>query len=566
MFPIASDIALERITPIHCLLYWAKRQPSKVYLTQPLSDGSVVDYTWANVAEQVHHMALYLAALELPPHSQIALLGKNSAHWIMADLAIWLAGHVTVPLYPTLNSETAKHVLEHSGAKALFIGKLDGKSDSWPEVKSVIPSEFPCITLPMAPHYKCKSWQDIQAEDIKIQALSLPDPDHLASIIYTSGSTGMPKGVMHSFRAMMQVAEKSEQQLGLGPDDRLISYLPLAHALERAVIETASLYLGCHVFFGNDLKTFVADLARARPTMFISVPRLWTKFQHGINDKISPRIQKILFEIPVVNRLMKKQILKKLGLDAVRIALTGSAPLPNSVMCWYHSLGLELLEGYAMTENFAYSHINRSGEGQVGYVGYPQLGVECRIAEDGEVQVKSPGMMLGYYKEPDKTAETMTADGFLKTGDLGEVDSDGCLKLTGRIKDIFKTAKGKYVAPVPIELALGESPIIETVCVGGGILPQPIGLILLEEETQESLSQGRNLVDIEEELKKLLHSVNQKLESHEKLGFLVVLSEPWTMESGLLTPTLKIRRQKIEDYYANRFESWEAKKREIVWA
>jgi long-subunit acyl-CoA synthetase (AMP-forming) len=563
---LESKTEIERISPIHCLFYWAKKQPNKVYFTQPLSDGTVANYTWGEVADQVQRMAAYLHSLNLPKHSQIGILGKNSAHWIMSDLAIWLAGHVTVPLYPTLNSETAKHVLDHSEVKALFIGKLDGVTDSWFEVKEIIPSNLPCITLPMAPSFKSESWEDIQKVDRSFKELSLPNIDDLASVIYTSGSTGMPKGVMHSFRTMMQVSRKLEEQFNLGSNERLISYLPLAHALERVLIETTSLFLGCHVFFGNNLETFVSDIGRARPTMFISVPRLWTKFQHGINGKIPPHIQKILFRLPVVGGLVRKFILKKLGLNEVRLAITGSAPLPHAVLQWYQDLGLDLLEGYGMTENFAYSHINRAGANKIGYVGFPQEGVECRIAEDGEVQVKSPGTMLGYYKEPDKTAETMTDDGFLKTGDTGEMDSDNCLKLTGRIKDIFKTSKGKYIAPVPIELKLGESPYAEIVCVGGGVLPQPIGLIMLDEETQKTCKEKTKRAEIEASLEELLQKVNQDLESHEKLGFLVAITEPWTMESGLLTPTMKIRRQKIEDHYATSFEEWEKQKQAVVWS
>jgi long-chain acyl-CoA synthetase len=554
-----------RVTPVHCLLHWEKKQPKKVYMTQPLNDGTTIDYTWKQVANEVKRMAAYLQSLQLPLHSHIGIFGKNSAHWIMADIAIQMAGHVTIPLYPTLSADTAKYVLEHSEAKLLFIGKLDGKSDSWMQVKEVISSDLPCISLPLAPICNAKAWQDIINVTAPLLKPKLPDSDDLATIIYTSGSTGQPKGAMHSFRTMMLVAQNLEDQFKLTSKERLLSYLPLAHGLERVLIETASIYIGCHVFFANNLQTFVADLSRAKPTVFVSVPRLWTKFQHGVNDKIPPKRQKLLFRLPVINQLVRKKILKQLGLDHVRLAITGSAALPVSVISWYRQLGLELLEGYGMTENFAYSHINRIGDSRVGYVGYPQIGVECRISEEGEVQVKSPGTMLGYYKAADKTAETMTADGFLKTGDVGEIDAQGRLKLTGRIKDIFKTAKGKYIAPVPIELKLGESPLIEMVCVGGGVLPQPIGMVMLEEQTQLSLKNSGDRREIQASLESLLKQVNQGLEPHEKLAFLVILSEPWTMENDLLTPTMKIKRQKIEDHYANRFESWEKKASVLVW-
>ncbi len=560
-----TDSLQNRVTPVHCLLHWEKTQPNKVYFTQPLYDGSTVDYTWKQVADQVKRIAAYLQSLGLPAGSSVGIFGKNSAHWIMSDLAIWMAGYVTVPLYPTLNADTAKFVLEHSEVKALLIGKLDGEADSWNQVKEIIPAHMPCISMPLAPAYNAKKWDDIIRDTAPITNPTLPDPDALATIIYTSGSTGQPKGVLHSFRTIMKVAIELEDQFKLTPDERLLSYLPLAHALERILIETASIYLGCHVFFANNLNTFIADLSRARPTVFASVPRLWTKFQHGVNDKISPERQKLLFRLPIIGKLVRKKILKPLGLDHVRLAVTGSAPLPNAVISWYRKLGLELLEGYGMTENFGYSHVNRLGDNRAGYVGFPQNDVICKLSEEGEVLVKSPGTMLGYHKAADKTEETMTADGFLRTGDLGEITADGCLKLTGRIKDIFKTAKGKYIAPVPIELKLSENVLVENVCVGGCVLPQPVGMLMLEEETQRKLSQGGDRSEIQTSLEILLKSVNQQLEPHEKLAFLVIPKNPWTMENGLLTPTMKIRRQKIEDKYADLFETWADQKSLIVW-
>lgn len=543
-----------------------KKQPQAVYLTQPVQGAEVIDYTWAQVADQARRMAAYLQSLGLPPQSNVAIYGKNSAHWVVADLAIWMAGHVSVPLYPTLNAETAAYVLQHSDAKALFIGKLDGKADSWRQVKEIIPQDLPCICLPLAPTYAAPQWQQIIADTAPLQQINLPQVDDMATIMYTSGSTGLPKGVMHSFRSMLHVARLAEREFKLSEQDRFLSYLPMAHAAERALIETVSLFCGAHIFFAHDLTSFQADLQRARPTFFFSVPRLWTKFYQGINQKISPAAQKVIFRLPVIKTLIRKRILKELGLNHVRIAITGSAPLPASIIEWYRDLGLELLEGYAMTENFAYSHLNRAGDNRIGYVGYAQLDVECRLTSEGEIEVKSPGTMLGYYKDPAKTAEDITADGFLRTGDLGEMDSAGCLKITGRIKDIFKTAKGKYIAPVPIEQKLGECPLIESACVGGGVLPQPACVLMLSEQVRLDLQSHPALrTEIQAELTAVLKAVNQNLQPHEKLAFLAVAKEPWTIDNGLLTPTLKIRRQAVEKHYANQFEPWQAQEQSIVW-
>src|SRR5690606_24909900 len=205
------------------------------------------------------------------------------------------------------------------------------------------------------------------------------------------------------------------------------------------------------VFFSESIGAFVHDMQRARPTLFISVPRLWLKFQHGVFAKVPEKRLSLLLKIPILSHFVKKKVLRGLGLDACRFAGSGSAPIPEELLTWYHDLGLELLEGYGMSENFCYSHISAPGRARVGYVGEPYPEVEQRINELGEIEVKSPGNMLGYFKAPEKTAETITPDGFLKTGDIGEIDAEGRLKITGRVKDLFKTSKGKYVAPAPIE-------------------------------------------------------------------------------------------------------------------
>lgn len=560
-----NDAAENRSTVVHLLLHWEKVQPNKVYFTQPLDDGSVLEYTWKQVTDQVRRMANHLHSLGLPARSQVAIYGKNSAHWIMADLAILMAGHVTVPLYPTLNAETAEYVLEHSESKLLFIGKLDGTADSWNQVKEVIPQDMPCIALPLAPQSHAKRWDDIIAEVPPLENLTLPAAEDLATIMYTSGSTGKPKGVMQNFKAMLKVADLSESDFSITSEDRLLSYLPLAHAAERVLIETVSLYTGCHIFFANKLDTFQADLQRASPTFFFSVPRLWTKFYQGVNEKMPPAKQKILFKVPLLNRIVKKKILEQLGLANVRVAVTGSAPLPQNIIAWYRKLGLELLEGYGMTENVAYSHANKPGANRSGTVGRANVEVECVIDDNGEILVKSPGTMMGYFKNPEKTAEDITPEDFLRTGDMGEIDAQGYLKITGRVKDIFKTAKGKYVAPVPIEQKLAASTLIETICVGGGCLPQPVGMLMLSEDLRRGALDAADKERVSEELNELLADVNAKLEGHEKLACLVVVKEAWDMENGLLTPTMKVRRQAVEDHYAAQFEKWASLRQTLVW-
>ena len=540
-----------------CLLHWARVQPDTVYLTQPVANGTVVDYTWKQVEDQVRRMAAHLQALALPPKSHIALLGKNSAHWIMADLAIWMAGHVTVPLYPTLNAETASYILEHSEAKLLFVGKMD---DLWPIVAPGIPSALPRITLPLAPDIGAPTWEALIAATAPTQQAAQRVPEELATIIYTSGSTGRPKGVMISFGAMTRAAQGIEHLFGVTTADRMLSYLPLAHAAERAILETGSLYFGFRVYFAWSLPTFVEDLRRAQPTLFFSVPRLWTKFYTSICEKLPLSRQRLLFALPLVSGMVKKRILTQLGLQHVRMALTGSAPLAPSLMAWYRNLGLDLLEGYAMSENFAYSHGNRPGNAKIGTVGATYPGAECRIADNGEVVVKSPCTMMGYYKAPELTTEVLAADGFLKTGDMGEIDEHGRLKITGRVKDLFKTSKGKYVAPVPIENRLGNHPMIEAVCVSGPSQPQPFALMMLAQEAS-----GADKAQLTAQLAELLQEVNAQFEDHEHLDYLVVVREQWTMDNGFLTPTMKIRRNVIEERYLPRADGWSRQNNAVIW-
>ncbi len=553
-------------TLLHHFLKWEKEQPQSIYLTQPCPDGSIADYTWAQVGDQARRMAAYLQSLQLAPASKIALLGKNSAHWIIADLAICMAGHVSVPLYPTLSGESARYILEHCEARLLFLGKLDGSNDNWPMIEKALPADLPLIGLPMSPPMAIPHWEDLIAQHAPLQKVHEPQADALCTIVYTSGSTGQPKGVMHSYRSMIAAGHTVASFMDMSAADRMLSYLPLAHVAERAVVESTSLYFGFRVFFSNGLPTFVDDMRRARPTIFFSVPRLWTKFYQAVNEKIPPAKQKFLFSLPIVSRLVKNKILRELGLDRARIALTGSAPLPPGIITWYRDLGLELLDVYGMSENFGISHVGRPGAVRIGYVGSCHQGVEARIAENGELLVKSPGQMMGYYKMPEQTAHDMLPDGFFRTGDRGEVDEQGRLRITGRIKELFKTSRGKYVAPAPIESKLGNHPQLEAVCVTGPGQPQPFALLMLSADAQQALARDAGMREaMAEEFNELMEQVNDTLEEHEKLDYVVMVRQPWTIESGFLTPTMKIKREVIESYYLPNAEAWLARRQKVLW-
>jgi long-chain acyl-CoA synthetase len=555
-----------RSTLLHCFMLWAETSPNTVYMTQPLADGSTLEITWGEAANQVARVANHLKSLNFPAGSSIGLLGRNSAHWILADLSVWMAGYVSVPLYPTLNAESAEYILEHSECKLLFLGKLDGKADGWNEIKTILPENLPLISLPMSPRSDVMQWTDLVARYEPLTDFALPETTAMATIVYTSGSTGRPKGVMHSFGTMCSVAAGLRDTYKINRDDRMLSYLPLAHVAERAVVETASLYFGFKVYFADNLATFQQDLQRAQPTVFFSVPRLWTKFYLAINEKLPPAKQRILFNIPIISSIVKRKILTQLGLDKVRLAITASAPLPPSILQWYRNIGLDLLEVYGMTENYGYSHGSRPGEVRVGYVGHVNPGVQHRIADTGEVQVKSPGQMMGYYKAPDKTAEDLTSDGYLKTGDRGEIDEQGRLRITGRVKELFKTSKGKYVAPVPIEQKLNVHPKVEVICVTGPTQPQPFALFMLSLDATAELADGRlDKQTLTDEFTALLKNVNATLEDHEQLDYVVVVKDQWTMENGFLTPTMKIKRNVIEERYLPNADTWVGLRKTVIW-
>ena len=538
-----------------------EERPNDVYLVQPQHDGSIKNYTFAEVMDEARRMAAHLESRDLPKGSKIAIMSKNCAHFFISDLAIWMAGHVSVALYPTLTPDIVQYILEHSETKLLFVGKLD----IWDELKKGVPADLPCIAYPLAPKTDYPSWNDVIAKHEPIAELPVIDKDAESIIIYTSGSTGKPKGVLHTFETISAPTRSLANTLGIRTDDRMLSYLPLAHAMDRWLSECCSLYAGLTVYFAQSLDTFVADLNRARPTLFVSVPRLWLKFQLGVFQKMPPKKLNLLKKIPILGGIVRKKILTGLGLNEVRFAGSGSAPIPADLIQWYRDLGLELLEGYGMSENFNFSHLTMPGKGRAGFIGHTHKGVECRISEEGEILVKSPGTMKGYYKQPDITAEMFTEDGFLKTGDRGDIDESGRLRITGRVKDLFKTSKGKYVAPVPIENLLNNDSVVELSCVSGAGQPATHGLIQLDEGLLPKLSDQAVRDDITQKLTALLSATNAELPNYEQMAFLVVTKDRWTIEDGHLTPTMKIKRTVIEEQYQEAQENWYSSGDKVIW-
>ena len=551
-----DQLALQR------LYFWEKTAPGATVLTQPQGGGVLREFTWAQVLDETRRMAAHLKGLGYAPGSCIALISKNCAHWLMADFAIWMAGYVSVPLYPTLAAATIRQILEHSEAKLLFVGKLDG----WNGMKSGVPTGLPCIGMPLSPPNDFPAWDAIVKTSPPLQGEPLRSADELATIMYTSGTTGAPKGVMHSFGTYAWSIGSALKRVQLEADARMLSYLPLAHVAERTLIEHGLLAVGMHVYFAESLETFTADMQRARPTVFFSVPRLWVKFQQGVHGKMPAAKLARLLKLPIIRGIVRKKVLSALGLDECRFAAGGAAPMPPDLLAWYSKLGLPIVEVYGMTENCGVSHATLPGIERPGSVGLPYDGVECRIdPANGEIQMKSPGLMLGYYKQPGVTREALTDDGWLHTGDKGALDVEGYLRITGRVKDLFKTSKGKYVAPAPIEDKLVMNGMVEACVVTGANLGQPLGIVMLNAEAAQ---RGRNAAErapMETSLSEHLAAINAGLDPHEQLDCLVVVTTPWTVDNGFITPTFKVKRNRIEEVYAPLFERWTGAKRAVVW-
>jgi long-chain acyl-CoA synthetase len=565
MAQVAPDsLALQR------LYHWEKTTPDRIVFTQPYDGaakgaGPVRTWTWKQALDETRRMATHLQSLGLPPGAKIALISKNCAHWLMIDWAIWMAGYVSVPLYPTLAADTIRQILEHSDSKLLFVGKLDG----WDGMKAGVPAGLPCISTALSPpdaKSKYPSWEDIIAKTAPLAGNPVRAADELCTIMYTSGTTGVPKGVMHSFGTLAWNIVAGLKRVPLDHTARMISYLPLSHIAERILVEHGLLATGMQVWFAESLDTFTLDLQRAKPTVFFSVPRLWVKFQHGINHKMPPAKLDKLLKLPIIGGLVRRKILKALGLDECSFAAGGAAPMPPDLMRWYNKLGLDLIEGYGMTENGAISHGTLPGKQRPGTVGLPYDGVQSRIdPANGEIQMKSGGVMLGYYKEPGLTKDAYTEDGWLKTGDKGALDAEGNLKITGRVKDLFKTSKGKYVAPSPIEDRLVMHDAVEACAVTGANLGQPLGIVMLNVDGIAQAANGEGRKALESSMAEHLKTVNDKLDPHEQLDCLVLVTTPWTVENGFITPTFKIKRNRVEEVYGAKYERWVGARKKILW-
>ncbi|EKO3575219.1 AMP-binding protein [Vibrio metschnikovii] len=543
--------------PNEMILTWAQTRPNEVYLKQ-IINRQFVEYTFAQVADQALRLVSALRALGAEPGDKVALISKNCAEWFICDLAIMLGDYVSVPIFPTAGADTIEYCASHSESKIIIVGKLDD-SKATAQVLTKMP-ELISIALPYASAPACQhQYLDLIAQYPPSEERPEHYDEKLMSIVYTSGTSGVPKGAMLTYGAFAWAVQQLIAQIGIQKDDRLFSYLPLAHITERVYILGTSIQGGVLTAFPESLDTFIEDVKMHRPTLFISVPRLWTLFQQRIQDKLPQKKLNILLKIPFINSLIKRKLADGLGLDQARVLGCGSAPVSPALLEWYHSLGLNITEAWGMTESFAYSTINYPFRAdKMGTVGHAGPGVRLKITDDGEILVHSKGVFSGYYKNDIASKEAFDAQGWLHTGDLGSIDSDGYLTIQGRIKDTFKTAKGKFVSPVPIEKKLYEYSRVEMLCLIGLGLPAPILLVV-----------PHNFSDFDREryertTKRVIEKMNTKLESHEQIKGVLMIKDPWSIDNGILTPTLKIKRHVLEQKYHDVGQNW-PKDKLVVW-
>ena len=531
----------ETRTAPDALAHWANKTPERTFLTQPLGDD-IREWTFRQAHQDAARLASAMLKLGITPGDKVAILSKNCAEWVLADLAISMAGLISVPIYPTASTDTISYVLEHSGASAIIVGRLDDPGTT----RRALPPAVITIGMRYA-EFDCEhDWQTMIDGCDPIERPHRPTRDETMTILYTSGSTGRPKGVVLSYGAYEYGSKTTAKTIGVGSKDRALSYLPLAHATERTVIVGPAIYFGFHLFFVDSLDTFMTDLQRAQPTLFISVPRLWVQFQAGVHKKIPPKTLDRLLSIPFIGRLIARKVRKGLGLNSCSRVGSGTAPISQLTLRWYERIGVNISEGWGMTETSGLSCTNLPFRSEgIGTIGTPVTGTEMKISEEGEILIRCPSLFTEYYKQPELTAEVFNDDGFFHTGDRGEWDERlQAFRITGRLKDQFKSAQGKYVAPVPIEGKLAGNPLIEQVCVMGSGLRAPVAVVVPSAAAHDQSREA-----IESSLEATLHTVNDTLEPHEQLSSIYVVGDPWTTGNQLLTPTMKIKRDKLEARY-----------------
>ena len=544
---------------------WEKQLKDKPYLKQPFGD-KWEEYTWGEVGDMARRLATGLKSLNLREGAHIGIYSKNCREWIISDLAIVMAGYVSVPFFPSLNGKELAYIMDYGDVDALFIGKIE----TWDQIKDDLPEGMPLIKFP---HYdgcsnvtKGHEWFEFIDSHEPMQNPNKPKLSDLWTIIFTSGTTGNAKGVMLTYQAIdgiKVVLDDPNNPLGIKHDGNndFISYLPLNHIFERVVIEWCSFRYGGTISFVESLDTFAKNLKAVQPHVFAAAPRVWTKLQLGLLTKFPQKKLDTLLKIPLLSSLLKKLIKKGLGFSKARIVVSGSAPMPVELIEWFRKVGVYITNGYGMTENCAIcSSVDGRDFEKLHTVGQPQKGVELKIdQETGEILMKGPFIMKGYYKNDELTNTTLRG-GWLHTGDKGFLDEDNYLHITGRVADSFKTSKGEYIEPLTLEQHFVNINEIEEVCVVGLGIAQPLCLIQLSE-----IGKNTSREVISKMLTDRLAEVNSDLVNYKKISTLIIVKDEWTQQNGIVGPTQKLKRGAIEDKYSKDYLNWHNFNEEVIF-
>ena len=544
---------------------WEEKFKDKPFLRQPFGD-SWEEYTWGETGQLARRLATGLKSLGLKKGSHIGLISKNCREWIIADLAIIMAGYVSVPFFPNLKSTEIKSLIEFGEVSALFVGKLE----NWEEMKNGVDKDLPIIAFP---HYENNSivsegfqWDEFISKFEPQRENYHPNLDDVWTIIFTSGTTGNPKGVVLSFKInqstdVMYTKNYNPLCVDFDGNNSFFSYLPLNHIAERIAIEFTAFKNGGIISFTESIETFVKNLSDVQPSVFFGVPRIYTKFQLGILSKFNQKKLDILLAIPLLSNIIKKKLKKALGLYNAKVVVSGAAAMQIAQRNWFRKIGVNITIGYGMTENCAITtQLPGSNFTKPGSVGKVQPQVEIKIDDSTEeVLMRGPYMMLGYFNDKIITNNTIK-DGWLHTGDKGRIDSDGYLYITGRVKDTFKTSKGEFIDPGKIEAMFGEVDFFDQICVVGLGIPQPIMLVNIS-EVGKKLEKN----DLENKLTEKLNSVNELSFNYKKVAKIIICKDFWTPENEILTPTMKIKRGNVDKLYQDNYLDWYNNSKKIVW-
>jgi len=576
---------------VHVLFDTERRKPRSVALREKV-DGRWREITWREYADEVRRVARGLIRLGIQPGQSVCIVGWNSPEWLIADLAVMAVGAVPAPLYANATAEQAAYIARHCDAQLLFadtslqIDKLRGAGTirNRVQMKGAPASEG------------VLSWDGIRAlgaevDEAQLQArLAGLEPQGLATLIYTSGTTGPPKGVMLTHRNLVFTAASGAAMLGWGPEEVHLSYLPLSHIAEQILSLHGPVTIGSTVCFAESLEKLGENLAEVRPTIFLGVPRVWEKIQARMAaaGKASPPLRRRIvawarqvgteaarrleagkpppWNHAIAGRLVFSKVRARLGLDRARLCISSTAPISPSTLEFFFSLGIPIQEVYGMTECTGPATVGVPGAFRIGTAGRPIPATEVGIAQDGEVCMRGGHVFAGYFKDEIATREALDEEGWLHSGDVGELDADGYLKITDRKKDIIITAGGKNVAPQNIEALLKGIPGVAQACVVGDRRKHLAALLTVDRENAASVAKACGAAASTPEglagdpafrrhVEEAIEAVNANLARFETVKRFTILPHEFTVESGELTPTMKLKRKVVVQRYAPQIES-----------